>query len=60
MDELSNLVKYNYISISKGCSETLFSRPVHLVAEGSFYRLAELHIINKGNVDPVLLMRKKP
>lgn len=59
MDELSNLVKYNYISISKGCSETLFSRPVHLVDEGSFYRLAELHIINKGNVESCVIDEKK-
>jgi hypothetical protein len=60
MNQISDLIKHNYISISKGnssnsacknCSEAVFSKPQHLVNEGSFYRLAELHIINKGNVE---------
>lgn len=40
-------------------SETIFGHPHHLVNEGSFYRLAELNIINKGNIDSCVIDDKK-
>lgn len=46
------LLKYKYISITRNSPyfSASFNQPYRLVNEGGFYRLGDMHIIDKNNM----------